>query len=117
MIHRSVLHQIEPYLTVGQSHFSVQLMIVLVRTGMRCVEIPVHYRKRMGISKITGSFWNAFRVGCKMILMILGYRFLRFPQLQSSIPQDVLADIGESDNWRNAAPVYSRKDLKPLKDS
>jgi glycosyltransferase involved in cell wall biosynthesis len=101
MIRRSVLHQIEPYLTVGQSHFSAQLMIVLVRTGMRCVEIPVHYRKRMGISKITGSSWNAFKVGCKMIFMILGYRFLRFPQLQSSIPQDVLTDIGESDNWRN----------------
>ena len=93
-----------------------QLMIVLVRTRMRCVEIPVHYRKRVGISKITGSFWNALKLGCKMIFMILGYRFWRFPQLQSSISQDMLADIGEqSDNWRNDAHMHGRKDLKPLK--
>jgi glycosyltransferase involved in cell wall biosynthesis len=116
MIRRSLLQQIEPYLTVGQSHFSAQLMIVLVRTGTRCVEIPVHYRKRVGISKITGTFWNAFKLGCKMIFMILGYRFWRFPQLQSSIPQDVLADIGESDNWRDDAHEHSRRDLKPLKN-
>jgi len=115
MIRRSVLHQIEPYLTVGRSHFSAQLMIVLVRTGMRCVEIPVHYRKRMGMSKITGSFWNAFKLGCKMIFMILGYRFWRFPQLQSSISQDMLAEIGERDNWRNDDHMHGRKDLKPLK--
>lgn len=115
MIRRSVLQQIEPYLT-GQSHFSAQLMIVLVRTGMRCVEIPVHYRKRVGISKITGSFWNAFKLGCKMIFMIVGYRFCRFPQLQSSISQDILAEIGEqSGNWRSGAHMYSRKDLRPLK--
>ena len=37
-----------------------------------------------------------------MIFMILGYRFWQFPQLQSSISQDVLADIGEqSHNWGN----------------
>jgi glycosyltransferase involved in cell wall biosynthesis len=95
MVRRAALKQIGPYLTVGGSHFSPQLMVVLVRTGMRCVEIPVHYRGRVGTSKITGSFWNAWKLGWKMIIMIVCYRFCRLPQLQSSIPQDVLAEIGE----------------------
>jgi hypothetical protein len=69
----------------------------------------------MGMSKITGSFWNAFKLGCKMIFMILGYRFWRFPKLQSSISQDMLAEIGERDNWRNDDHMHGRKDLKPLK--
>ncbi|MEX2215872.1 MAG: glycosyltransferase family 2 protein [Phycisphaeraceae bacterium] len=95
MIRRSVLQQIEPLLTVGKSHFSPQLMTVLVRTGMRCIEIPVHYRSRLGVSKITGSFWKAFRLGWKMIFMILGYRFRRLPQLQSGVSKETLIDIGE----------------------
>jgi glycosyltransferase involved in cell wall biosynthesis len=95
MIRRNALQQIEPYLTVGQSHFSPQLTIVLVRTGMRCVEIPVHYRRRVGTSKITGSFWKAYRLGWKMIFMIVAYRFRQFPHLKSSISQEVLADIGD----------------------
>jgi glycosyltransferase involved in cell wall biosynthesis len=95
MIRRAVLKQIESYLTIGQSHFSPQLMIVLVRTGMRCVEIPVHYRSRVGTSKITGSLWSACKLGWKMTFMIVGYRFRRLPKLQSTITQEVLADIGE----------------------
>jgi glycosyltransferase involved in cell wall biosynthesis len=48
MIKGPVLQQIAPYLTVGGSHFSPELMIVLVRTWMRCIEVPVHYRSRLG---------------------------------------------------------------------
>jgi hypothetical protein len=95
MVRRNALQQIEPYLTVGQSHFSPQLTIVLVRTGMRCVEIPIHYRRRIGTSKITGSFWKAYKLGWKMIFVIVAYRFRQFPHLQSSISQEVLADIDD----------------------
>lgn len=95
MVRRSVLQQIEPMLTVGKSHFSPQLMTVLVRCGFRCIEIPVHYRSRLGVSKITGSFWKAWKLGWKMIFMILGYRFRSLPRLKSAVPEDVLVDIGE----------------------
>ena len=50
-------------------------------TGMRCVEIPVHYRKRVGTSKITGSLWSACKLGWKMTFMIVCYRLCRLPQL------------------------------------
>lgn len=104
MMHRSVLEQIEPYLTVGQSHFSPQLMTVLVRTGMRCIEIPVHYRSRLGESKITGSFWKAWKLGWKMIFMIMGYRLRSLPKMKSSVTHEVLVDIGEHKE-SNAQPM------------
>lgn len=98
MVRRSVLQQVEPFLTVGASHFSPQLMMVLVRTGMRCVEIPVHYRTRLGESKITGSFRKAFRLGMRMIGMIIVYRFKQFPRLKSGVSEQALKRIGEHEH-------------------
>ncbi len=37
--------------------------------------IPVNYRRRVGISSVTGSFAGAFLLGCRMMLLVLGYRF------------------------------------------
>lgn len=95
MVKRSVLHQIAPYLTVGGSHFSPQLMMVLIRTGMRCIEIPINYRRRLGESKITGDFKKAFRLGMRMIGMVLAYRLRTFPRLQTSVSAQTLREIGE----------------------
>jgi glycosyltransferase involved in cell wall biosynthesis len=72
---RDALHAIAPRFTAGASHFSPQLMILAIRSGLRCVEIPVHYQPRLGQSRITGSFRKAFFLGCKMIGMIILYRF------------------------------------------
>jgi glycosyltransferase involved in cell wall biosynthesis len=95
MIRRSVIHQISAYLTVGGSHFSPELMIVLIRTGFSCVEIPIHYKSRSGASKITGDFWKAFKLGLRMTFMIIKYRFRRFPKFSSIATEPELADIGE----------------------
>lgn len=93
MIHRDVLRQIAPYLTIGKSHFSPEFMIVLIRTGMKLVEIPVNYGLRVGKSKITGKFSKAFRLGLKMIAVIIAYRFHRFPRLKSTIDNLPLGSI------------------------
>ena len=44
-------------------------------------EIPVHYQPRTGISKITGTTWKAFRLGLRMIAMIIRYRFQPIAQI------------------------------------
>src|SRR6516164_5501954 len=59
LLRRESLQKIMDQLTVGASHFSPELMLVAIRSGLVCVEIPVHYRKRVGTSKITGQFWKA----------------------------------------------------------
>jgi glycosyltransferase involved in cell wall biosynthesis len=82
LFRRDRLEQIAPLFTVGKSHFSPELMLLAIRSGLVCVEIPVHYQPRVGSSKITGNFWKAFRLGLRMIAMIVQYRFKRFPRLQ-----------------------------------
>jgi glycosyltransferase involved in cell wall biosynthesis len=95
MIHRDALEQVAPCLTVGGSHFSPEFMIAVIRSGLRCVEIPVHYRQRLGESKITGSFKKAFLLGLKMIGLILRQRLRSFPRVASTVSEQVLREIGE----------------------
>jgi len=83
LLRREALQFLIPMFTVGRSHFSPELMILAIRSHLNCVEIPVHYGPRTGTSKITGSFWKAFRLGLRMIAMIVRYRFRHIP---SSIP-------------------------------
>jgi len=85
LFHRNALRQIQPLFTVGGSHFSPELMMLAIRSRLTCVEIPVHYHPRSGDSKITGSFKKAFRLGLRMIFMIIRYRFRSFPKAISSV--------------------------------
>lgn len=85
LLRRESIRDIADYLTVGGSHFSPELMLVAIRLGLRCVEIPVHYRPRVGISKITGDFYKAFRLGLVMIGLVLMARLRSYPRLQSAV--------------------------------
>ena len=85
LCHKESLAYLAPMLTVGKSHFSPQSMVLAIRSGFLCVEIPVHYQRRLGTSKITGSFWKAFRLGCRMIMLVLAYRFKRIPSVGTLI--------------------------------
>ena len=84
LLRREALQQIAPLFKVGGSHFSPELMMLAIRAKLVCVEIPVHYQPRSGVSKITGSFWRAFRLGLRMIRMIIRYRFKHIPRAVST---------------------------------
>lgn len=75
LIRRDALQKIQPHFTVGGSHFLPEMTVLALIQGLRVVEIPINYKARIGISKITGSRWKAFFVGLRMILLILRYRF------------------------------------------
>ena len=74
LIHRPVAQRLQDHLTVGGSHFLPEMVILGRLAGARMVEIPVNYRGRLGLSKITGSFKTTLRVGMSMIMLILRYR-------------------------------------------
>lgn len=74
LIDRAAYEKIKDNLTVAGAHFSVEFMIRVLQQGLRCVEIPVHYKKRSGISKITGSAWKAAKLGARMVIFILKER-------------------------------------------
>jgi len=71
---RAALQRIRPHLTIGGAHFGAQLLLEVIAHQIPFVEIPVNYRRRIGISVITGNFWKAFLLGIKMILLIAKYR-------------------------------------------
>lgn len=120
LFHREPLRKIIDQFTVGGSHFSPELMIVGIRSGLVCVEIPVNYRDRVGTSKITGQFQKAFRLGLLMIAMIVRFRFKSFPQVTSVARQP--ADHGIDCNGEEyvgsatlrvlSSPECSQSDLK-----
>ena len=53
--------------------WTVEMQIKAVRNGLRIREVPVNYRKRVGISKITGTVSGTFRAGTKIIYTIFKY--------------------------------------------
>jgi glycosyltransferase involved in cell wall biosynthesis len=64
---KNVIHK----LTVKGSHFQPELMIRLIESKNKIVEIPVYYLRRSGYSKITYSFYSSLRVALNMIKIIL----------------------------------------------
>jgi glycosyltransferase involved in cell wall biosynthesis len=75
LINKKALEKIQPKFTVGDSHFSPEMIILALKNRIRTIEIAVNYKERKGISKITGKKWSAFKLGVKMIGLILKMRF------------------------------------------
>ena len=68
---------------VGGSHFGPEMMLRSILSGLRVVQIPVNYRRRVGVSSVTGRKWKAFLLGLRMIAMISAFRLgslLRVPR-------------------------------------
>jgi glycosyltransferase involved in cell wall biosynthesis len=74
LIHRDALAKISDGFTVAGSHFGVEMMLLVVSRGLTYIEIPVHYRARVGQSSVTGDPVKAVGLGLRMILFILAYR-------------------------------------------
>ncbi|MBM3264852.1 MAG: glycosyltransferase family 2 protein [candidate division Zixibacteria bacterium] len=47
--------------------WTVEMQIKAARQGYRTVDVPVRYRRRVGVSKITGTFSGAVRAGFKIL--------------------------------------------------
>lgn len=74
LIARPAYERIGPSLTVGASHFLPEMVVLALHDGLRVVEIPVNYRPRVGVSKITGRFSRVLSTGFLMVALILRYR-------------------------------------------
>jgi glycosyltransferase involved in cell wall biosynthesis len=74
LIDRAALTKIKPYLSVGGSHFLVDMTICALAQRLSVIEIPVNYRGRVGVSKITGTLRGTFVTGGRMLALIVGRR-------------------------------------------
>jgi glycosyltransferase involved in cell wall biosynthesis len=55
--------------------WTAEMQVKAVRLGLRCAEVPVSYRRRVGVSKITGTVSGAIRAGYKILWTVLRYSF------------------------------------------
>src|SRR5205814_2354866 len=67
LIHRLAYEKIKDTLTVDGNWFSPEYMIRVLQHKLPVIEIPVQYGARIGVSKITGKPWRAFKLGLRMI--------------------------------------------------
>ncbi len=50
--------------------WTVEMQVKAAKSGYRCTEVPVSYRKRIGVSKITGTLSGSFKAGYKILWTI-----------------------------------------------
>lgn len=70
LLHRRDLDQITPHFTVGTSHFGLEMMLLVIQSRARFIEIPLNYKERVGQSMVTGSFRKTLVLGLQMLFFI-----------------------------------------------
>jgi glycosyltransferase involved in cell wall biosynthesis len=53
--------------------WTVEMQIKAIKHGLLIMEVPVQYRKRIGVSKITGTISGTIKAGIKIIFTIFKY--------------------------------------------
>jgi hypothetical protein len=53
--------------------WTVEMQIKALRTALVVAETPVSYRRRVGVSKITGTFSGTIRAGARILWTIARY--------------------------------------------
>jgi glycosyltransferase involved in cell wall biosynthesis len=71
-IRKSSLQRIIKDLSIGGHHFAPHMTMVALRNGLKVVEVPVYYRRRIGVSKgAGGNRVLAIKTGLKMLWRII----------------------------------------------
>jgi glycosyltransferase involved in cell wall biosynthesis len=53
--------------------WTCEMQVKALREGLSVTEVPVSYRRRVGVSKITGTVWGTVRAGYKILWTIVRY--------------------------------------------
>lgn len=74
LIKRQALETIQDQFTRTGNDFGLEMTLLVIVNGIRFMEIPVNYKRRVGQSSVTGSKWKAFLLGLSMIQLVWVYR-------------------------------------------
>jgi hypothetical protein len=53
--------------------WTVEMQVKAARLGLRVVEVPVRYRRRIGVSKVSGTVRGTLGAGYKILWTIFKY--------------------------------------------
>ena len=56
--------------------WTVEMQLKAAKQAIPACEVPVHYRKRIGTSKITGTLTGSLKAGYKILTTLIYHRFL-----------------------------------------
>ena len=59
--------------------WTAEMQVKALRYGLRVTEVPVSYRKRVGVSKITGTVKGTVMAGYKILFTVFRYAFGKGP--------------------------------------
>jgi len=74
LFNRPLADYLADTMKVGESHAGAEILILVVASGSRFVEIPVNYLPRVGSSSVTGNPLKALVLGMRMIWLVLKFR-------------------------------------------
>ena len=57
--------------------WTAEMQVKALRYGLTPVEVPVSYRRRVGVSKITGTLRGTLLAGYKILFTVLRYSLRR----------------------------------------
>lgn len=102
LLRKSTAERVARSMTVGGSHAGAEIMLLVINSNARFVEVPVNYLPRVGRSSVTGDRITAVRVGLRMIQLALRFRRSR---RTASRPQVLsLADVRPAPERHEGAP-------------
>ena len=87
LLSRDALTRIQPFFSIGGSHFGPEVMMLCIWSGANVIEIPLNYKPRVGESMVTGDRWKAFVLGLQMIGLITRFRLLTWTGRGPRLPR------------------------------
>ena len=94
--------------------WTVEMQIKAIQNRLIMVEIPVHYRRRMGQSKISGTLTGVLKAAYGIIGTIIRLAIVTRPS--PSVPIGATADGHPRQNWSEPAKLRARFSLLPSRD-
>jgi hypothetical protein len=83
--------------------WTVEMQLKAARAGLRTIEIPVPYRRRVGKSKISGTVSGTVKAGYKILYTIAKYGLLRPAEpSDGGLPTEVRRSTSDVDNARSS---------------
>lgn len=76
---RAIRWQALEALEMADTNFgwTAEMQVKALRHGMRVAEVPVAYRRRIGVSKITGTLYGTVMAGYKILATVVRYSWRR----------------------------------------
>jgi glycosyltransferase involved in cell wall biosynthesis len=74
LLRRATAEHVASSMKVGGNHAGAEIMLIVITSGARFVEVPVNYLPRVGVSSVTGDRITAVKVGIRMIQVVFRFR-------------------------------------------